>query len=308
MPLGIWLVTRCLPGVFLILVFLGRLGAQEYHEYPANRVTGVNVDQFLGSWTHSETTVTHGILIERVILRHGDPERSGPPGAVLEFHQKLSVAALEGGVHTPPVRHAEQEILYVERGVGELRSGKQAWPLREGIAVLIPPNVEHSLVSKGEDRLEMALLTAIYDPSVRLRKEILVRNRRDLPYSEPMTVWNYDAQCLFGPRDGLHPNETILLITMEPMTTSFPHSHSPHWEEVWLKLPPDDSYAFLGSEVRRQRPNEAFLSPPDGKTWHSIVNLTEKPMYWFYVGHYTEPADYPDWVYAVPSVKPILGP
>jgi quercetin dioxygenase-like cupin family protein len=296
-------VRVCLGGFIFILLSQGWASAQAYQEYPANRVTGVNVDQFIGSWMHSETTITHGVLIERVILSAGDPEKPGPPGAVLEFHKKLSLAALEGGFQTPPVRHAEQEILYIEHGHGELRSGNQTWPLGEGIAVLVPPNVEHWLVNKGDDRLEMVLLTAVYAAGVKLRNDILVRDRRDLPYSEPMTVWNYDAQCLFGPPDGLHPNEAILLVTMEPMTNSFPHSHSPHWEEVWLKLPPDDSFALLGSEVRRQHPNEAFLVPPDGKTWHAVLNLTAKPMYWLYIGHYTEPVDYPDWVYKVPAVK-----
>jgi mannose-6-phosphate isomerase-like protein (cupin superfamily) len=295
-------------GMIVLLICRGQMFTQEYHEYPANRVTHVNVDQFIGSWMHSETDVTHGVLIERVILSTGDPHKPGPPGAVLEYHKRLSVGALEGGVQTPPIRHAEQEILYVEHGNGELRSGNHAWPLREGVAALIPPNTEHAFSNKGEDRLEMALVTAVYDSTVKLRDDILVRDRRTLPYSEPMTVWNYNAQCLFGPPDGVHPNEAILLVTMEPMTNAFPHSHSPHWEEVWLKLPPDGSFAFLGSEVRKQNPNEAFLAPPDGKTWHAVVNLSEKPLYWLYVGHYTEPVEYPAWVYKVPAVKPFALP
>lgn len=289
---------------FLCCISTTVLRGQEYKEYPANRVTGVKVDRFIGSWLHSETTITHGTLIERAILTAGDPEHSGPPGAVLEFHKKLSLAVIEAGMHTSSARHAEQEMLYVEQGKGELRSGNLSWPLHEGIAVLIPPHIEHQFYSIGEDRLEMALITAVYDSAVKLRNDILVRDRRDLPFAEAASVWNYDVQCLFGPPDGLHPNEDVLLVTMEPMTNSFPHSHSPHWEEVWLKLPPDSSYAFLGSEIRAQHPNEAFLAPPDGKTWHSVVNLTNKPLRWLYIGHYTEPISYPTWVYQVPSVSP----
>lgn len=295
---------KALLVVALSSFFVGSLGAQEYKEYPANRLTGVNIDQFIGSWSHSETTITHGVLIERIILRAGNPEQPGPPGAVLEFHKHLSLAALDAGMHTPPVRHAEQEILYIEAGTGELRSEDMSWPLHEGIAVLIPPNIEHTFHNNGKERLEMVLVTATYDSSVKLRSDILVRDRRELPFAEAASVWNYDVQCLFGPPDGLHPNEDVLLVTMEPMTNSFPHSHSPHWEEVWLKLPPDSSYAFLGSEVRLQHPNEAFLAPPDGKTWHSIVNLTDKPLQWLYIAHYTEPVDYPAWVYQVPAVNP----
>jgi quercetin dioxygenase-like cupin family protein len=290
---------------FLLVITGTACLAQEYHEYPANRVTQVNVDQFIGSWKHSEALVTHGTLIERTILRAGDPEKPGPPGAVLEFHRKISVAMLEAGMKTPAGKHSEQEIIYVEGGVGELRSGRMAWPLREGVAALIPPEMEHAFVAGGDDPLEMVLITEAYDSKVKLRKDILVRDRRDLPFAEPMAAWNYNAQCLFGPPDGIDANETILLVSMEPMTNSFPHSHSPHWEEVWLKLPPTGSFALLGSEVRKQDPNEAFLAPPDGKTWHSVINLTEKPLYWLYVGHYTATVDYPKSVYEVPSVKPI---
>jgi len=232
----------------LFIVFGCQLNAQDYHEYPANRVTGVKVDQFIGSWLHSETDVTHGVLIERVILSAGDPHKPGPPGAVLEYHKRISVGVLEDGARTPQTRHMEQEIVYVEKGTGELLSGNLAWPLHEGVAALIPPNLEHAFSNRSNNRLEMVLITAVCDSAVRLRHDILVRDRRSLPYAEPMTVWNYNAQCLFGPPDGLHPNEDILLITMEPMTNSFPHSHSPHWEEVWLKLPPEGSFAFLTME------------------------------------------------------------
>lgn len=67
---------RRLPFAFpLTFLLISPVIAQEYKEYPANRVSGVNVDQFIGYWNHSETTVTHGTLIERIILRAGDPER-----------------------------------------------------------------------------------------------------------------------------------------------------------------------------------------------------------------------------------------
>ena len=130
-------IMRLLSALAVFLIFGAQMSAQEYHEYPANRVTHVNIDQFIGSWLHSETDVTHGVLIERAILSAGDPHKPGPPGAVLEYHKRLSVGVLESGAQTPPVRHAEQEILYVECGTGELLSGNKAWPLHEGIAALV---------------------------------------------------------------------------------------------------------------------------------------------------------------------------
>ena len=82
------------------------------------------------------------------------------------------------------------------------------------------------------------------------------------------------------------------------------HPHTRHWEEVWCKLPPDSSFLFLGSEVRKEEANEAFLVPPNGETVHSVVNLSPRPMSWFYFSHYTIKVDYPGWVYEVPSIPP----
>src|ERR1700682_3276431 len=133
----------------------------EYKEPVPNRELKINVDQYIHAWQQSEPNVTHGVLIERAILKSGDPNHPGPPGQVLEYHRELALATLEAGSITTKMHHREQEILYVEKGQGQLRSGNRRWRLREGLAVLIPPGMEHQLLNEGEDSLTLLLLTEL---------------------------------------------------------------------------------------------------------------------------------------------------
>ncbi len=275
---------------------------QEYREPPSNARIGVSIDRYIGTWRSSEPTATHGTLIERAILRPGDPYQAGPPGAVLEFHKSFSLGTLAPRGRTEPARHVEQEVIYVERGRGRLQSGDARWPLEPGYGGLIPPQTEHVLVNESDEPMTLLVLTDVVENGASSGGAILVRNSAELPYAEKSAHWNYFAKVLFGPKDGLSPYSKVLIVDMFPMTIGAPHPHVPHWEEVWSKLPPDTSYLMLGSEVRRQHPNEAFLVPPNGKTVHSVVNLSDRPMSWFYFSHYTVKVNYPDWVYQVPSV------
>jgi mannose-6-phosphate isomerase-like protein (cupin superfamily) len=222
----------------------------------------------------------------------------------LEFHKDFSLAILQSGARTQPAEHAEEEVLYVESGTGRIESGDQFWPLERGYGVLIPPQIQHVLVNQSDQPMSLLVLTDALEPGVVPRKSILVRGSADLPYAEKSVHWNYFAKLLFGPKDGINPESKILIVDMFPMTVGAPHPHTRHWEEVWCKLPPDSSFLFLGSEVRKEEANEAFLVPPNGETVHSVVNLSPRPMSWFYFSHYTIKVDYPGWVYEVPSIPP----
>lgn len=285
-------------------IFAPAGAGQEYREPASNRAVGVPIDRFIGSWRNSEPVANHGNLVERAILNAGDPYNPGPPGAVLEFHKKFSLATLPGGARTEASRHEEQEVLYIEQGEGRIESSEYYWPLRAGYGVLIPPQTEHVLVNESKEAMTMLVLTDLLEPEANRGKGILVRNSAELPYAEKSAHWSYFAKLLFGPKDGTHSRTKILIVDMFPMTIGAPHPHIPHWEEVWCKLPPGSSYAFLGSEVREQGPNEAFVVPPNGKTVHSVVDLSDRPMSWFYFSRYTVNVEYPDWVYNVPAVPP----
>lgn len=290
--------------ILLCLAFESELGGQTYWEPPSNRMSNVTIDRFIGSWDRSEPELSHGILIERAILRPGDPYELGAPGAVLEYHKKFSLGTLPPVTRTQPGEHAEEEILYIESGKGGIDSGENFWPLEPGYGILIPPHSKHVLINESNEPMTMLILTDTLEEGTAPPKAILVRNSAELPYVEPSVHWNYFAKALFGPKDGLNPESKVLIVDLFPMTMGGPHTHIKHWEEVWCKLPSESAYALLGSEIRLQRPNEAFVVPPTGVTVHSVINLSNKPMSWFYFCHYTINVEYPDWVYEVPSVQP----
>ena len=285
----------------LVLAFL-LLGVAAAQEFPSNRSVGVNVDQFIGSPERSMAKISHETIIARPILTAGDPNKPGPPAAVLEYHKEISLGTLAAGNRTPEVKHEDQEYLYVEKGKGRLESGDKYWPLLSGVGALVPPNAPHAIVNDTEEPLLLLILIDTLQPEVTPRKDILVRDVRQLPIAEKEAHWSYHAKVLFGPKDGINPQSKVLIVTMDSMSLGAPHPHVPHWEEVWCKLPPDTTYATLGSEVRVQKPNECFLVPPTGKTPHSVLNLSDHPMDWFYFGRYTHEVKYPEWVYQVPSV------
>jgi mannose-6-phosphate isomerase-like protein (cupin superfamily) len=297
---------RGVVGMLAAILFAFSWGvlAQEYREPESNSQAQVSIDRYIGSWQDSEPTATHGSLIERAILKPGDPYKPGPPGAVLEFHKDFSLGTLTPGGRTQPSQHEEEEILYLETGSGRIESGENFWPLQPGYGVLIPPHTEHVLVNESKDPMMLLVLTDLLESGATPGKTILVRNSADLPYAEKSAHWNYFAKLLFSPRDGINLVSKILIVDLFPMTIGAPHPHIPHWEEVWCKLPPESSYLFLGSEVREEHPNEAFVVPPNGKTVHSVINLSARPMSWFYFSHYTIKVEYPDWVYQVPSIPP----
>ncbi|MEX2261830.1 MAG: cupin domain-containing protein [Bryobacteraceae bacterium] len=277
-------------------------GAQ-VRAFPSNDQVGVDVDRFIGNPFAALTRVTHEVMFTRSILRKGDPHEPGEPGAVLQYRKDFSVATLMPRNQTPLVELPDQQIFYVQNGEGRLDTGGEYWDLREGIAVLIPPQAKHRFTNTTDKPLNMFMLTWENPAGVTPRKDILVRDVHVLPIAEKNAHWSYMAKNIFHPSDGLHPNEKILIVYMNPMSIGSPHPHPPQWEEVWTKLPPDSAYMMLGSEVREMPPNVGFIAPPNAKTVHSVLNLSkDKTMAWFYFARYTRPApDYKDEVSVAPK-------
>src|SRR5258706_1206131 len=110
---------------------------------PSNEQVGINIDRFIGSPFQSHPEVSHGAIITRTILAHGDPTTIGEPRAVLQYRKELSLGTLTGGSQTPVTTLTEQLFFYVQSGEGRLDDGREYWTLREGIAALIPPRAKH---------------------------------------------------------------------------------------------------------------------------------------------------------------------
>lgn len=253
---------------------------------PSNQVVGIDVNRFVGNPLSSPVRVIQDVIFARSILIHGDPYRPGDPGAVLEYQKDLSVGTILGHRRSSLVQVPEEEFWYVESGKGVLDDGKNSWDLHDGIGVLIPPNARHQVANTSDDPLEMLMLVWTPEPATP-RTDILVRDVTSLTLPAEGAHWNYFGADLFAPEDGLHANEQIAVVYMPPMTIAEPHAHIPHWEEVWVKLPPYSSYLMLGSEVREMPPNTAFLAPPNSQTVHSVVNfMKDKTQAWLYIGHW----------------------
>jgi mannose-6-phosphate isomerase-like protein (cupin superfamily) len=256
------------------------------HELPSNQELGVDINHFIGDPAKSRPYLSHEAIMTRTILTHGDPLSFGQPGAILEYRKELAVGELQPGDQTPLVELADQMFVYIESGEGRLDDGRGYWDLREAIAALIPPHVKHRFINHSDKPLTMLMMLTSEDPKeVTLRKDILVRDGRVLPYLSKNSHWSYLSKILFTAADGLAPAETISIAFMAPMTIAAPHAHPPHREELWIKLPPaEGSFLFLGSEVQPMPANVAFLAPPTGITTHSIMNLSHRIQAWIGTG------------------------
>jgi mannose-6-phosphate isomerase-like protein (cupin superfamily) len=268
---------------------------------PPNHVVGVDIDRFIGNPLSSSVSVTHGVIFTRAILTHGDPYHPGDPGAVLEYRKELSLGTILGNSRTPLVQVPEEQFWYVESGRGRLENGSNYWELREGIGALIPPNAPHQVINSTDEPIQMLMLTWTPDGATP-RSDIVVRDVHALSLPAEGAHWNYFGTDFFAPSDGLHPNEQFAVVYMPPMTIAEPHAHIPHWEEIWVKLPPHRSYLLLGSEVREMLPNTAFLAPPNSQTVHSVVNLRKDTVQaWLYIGHWV-------WKQGPHPERPIVKP
>ena len=251
---------------------------------PANTTNerdGVQIDQFIGDATNATGHLSHGGLMTRAILTHGNPNVPGPAGAVLEFRTQVAKATLLPKSSTPLISIASQFLFYVVSGEGRLDDGKNSWDLHNGITMLIPPDVQRRFVNTSTDPLDMVMVE--WPANAIARKDILVRDVTLLPYCEEENAhWNNMSKCVFTQADGM--TGRVLLVMLMPMTMAAPHPHGPGTEEVWTKLTPGSIPTLLGSELRDMPQYSAFLAPPNGITWHAQINTskTETEM-WLYV-------------------------
>lgn len=245
-----------------------------------NDRTNVQIDRFFGDPMNSAGRLSHGGLLTRTILRNGDPNVPGPAGAVLEFRTQVAKATLLPESRTPLMSLNSQFLFYVVSGEGRLDDGKKSWNLRNGITMLIPPDVQRRFVNTSADPLEMIMVE--WPANALARKDILVRDTALLPFCEENAHWNNMSKCLFSPADGM--TGRALLVMLMPMTMAAPHTHVPGTDEIWTKLTPGNALILLGSELREMPQFSAFLAPMDGQTWHGQINPSRDQIeMWLYV-------------------------
>ncbi len=121
---------------------------------------------------------------------------------------------------------------------------------------------------------------------------MLVRDEDKVPISSSDGLWSHIVKTLFVTADGLATLQTVLTVTLDPLTVGKPHpfpgEDSNEIEEVWTASD-GTTLAFVGNQLRRQTPGVALYHIPDNKTPHTNLNQSEdSPARFLYFGRYRE--------------------
>jgi mannose-6-phosphate isomerase-like protein (cupin superfamily) len=262
------------------------------------QTTGDRIDLYFGDWHTSAPRTTRGSLQQRDILTRGDAMNPTQKGAVLRYLNSYTYATLAPRASTKATRlDGQQEIYFVESGRGTATAGGQTADLYRNIAVLMPANLEFTIKNTGDQPLTMYLINEPTPPGFRPNANMLVRDENKLPISSSDGMWSHIVKTIFVAADGLGTLQTVLTVTLDPLTIGKPHpfpgEDSNEIEEVWTALD-GSSLAFVGNQLRRQTPGMALYHIPDNKTPHTSINQSEDTQVRFlyfarYRGHELRP-------------------
>jgi mannose-6-phosphate isomerase-like protein (cupin superfamily) len=263
-------------------------------ELPTNQESGVDIDQFIGYPGKAFTKISNGLMTQSM-LRAGNPYKPGPAGAVLEYRDDLSVATLPPHYETGAAATDQVTFYYVQDGVGRVDTGPgtQAYDLHKGVGILLAPGTKQHFVNTSDAKLSMIMLSWTKNDGLKVAKPIRVVDSDTSPLSDRRAHWVHASKPMFGEKDGI--NIVILPILIPPGTYAGPHAHPETVEEIWVKTGADTGYAMLGSEIRKIDGTGAFLSPPNGITVHSSMNLTNDPEIWLYLSYRNPHEKRPGW-------------
>jgi mannose-6-phosphate isomerase-like protein (cupin superfamily) len=237
------------------------------------------IDLYFGDWHNSTPRKTHGSLEERDIFTRGDPHNPTQKGAVLRFVNSYTYATLAPHTSTKATRlEGQQEIYFIASGHGTATAAGQTADLFRNIAILMPANLEFTLQNTGDQPLTMYVINEPTPPGFRPNSTMLVRDENQLPISTSNGMWSHIVKTLFVTADGLATLQSVLTVTLDPLTVGKPHpvpgEDSNDIEEVWTALD-GTSLAFVGNELRRQTPGMALYHIPDNQTPHTTINQNE---------------------------------
>jgi mannose-6-phosphate isomerase-like protein (cupin superfamily) len=240
------------------------------------QTTGDRIDLYFDDWHSSSPRTTLGSLQERDIFTGGDPQNPQKKGAVLRYLNSHTYATLAPRASTKATRlDGQQEIYFVESGRGSATAGGETVDLYKNIAVLMPANLEFTLKNTGDEPLAMYVVNEPTPPGFRPNSNMLVRDENKLPITSSNGLWAHIVKTLFVTQDGLGTLQSVLTVTLDPLTIGKPHivDHD-DIEEVWTALD-GSSLAFVSNQLRRQTPGMAFYHIPDNKTPHTNINQDE---------------------------------
>lgn len=261
------------------------------------------IDLFLSDWQGAMPRFEHGSLVLRDILTRGDNFAPPQKGAVLHYANFLALGRLAPGDRTTPSRlEKQQEVYYILSGEGEITAGGDSAKLRKDVAILMPADLEFVMRSTGDEALTMYVInepiSGGFQPKTKMGvKDEAGAHQRTPAGGDPFIVggasghWAHIVKELFSPADGLATEQSVITVTINPLTLGEPHPHKPGQEEIWAAIN-GDTLAFLGTELRIQRPGMAYMLPPDAATIHSNINVSDKPVKFLYFAKFPEGDNY----------------
>lgn len=243
---------------------------------------------FMKNWKDSAPRTVFGTLVERDILTpcDGTSERPKTKGAVLTAITRLTYATLAPGKSTTPATMTgEQKIFYFVSGAGVLTGDQQNTEARDGIGVLVPPNVKFMLKNVGKEPLAMYIVTEPIPAGFTPKKEIVVKDERGTVWSSNNVHWSHNYKNFITSQDGLATLTGMGPVWYMPGTIGQPHAHGDPVEEIWFAIY-GDTTVLLGKQFFHLSPGTAYKIPPTGFTGHANINASDKPikMFWMMRG------------------------
>jgi mannose-6-phosphate isomerase-like protein (cupin superfamily) len=265
------------------------------------------IDLFISDWQGSLPRFEHGSLVLRDILIRGDHFAPSQKSAVLRAANFFAYGRLAPGNWTTPAKlEGQQEVYYVLGGEGEITAGGDTAKLRKDMAVLMPAGLEFVMKSTGQEPLTMYVINeptpAGFHPKDKMAvKDEAMARQRTPAAADPYIVggasghWAHIVRELFSPADGLATEQSVITVTVNPLTMGEPHPHRPGQEEVWAAID-GTSLIMMGTELRVQKPGMAYMLPPDFATVHSNINAGDTPVKFLYFARFPEGDN---WTHAV---------
>ncbi|MFA6472024.1 MAG: cupin domain-containing protein [Candidatus Latescibacterota bacterium] len=244
----------------------------------------LDVQPYVNTWKDSPLHAGHGGFAEQEIFTPGDPVNPPRKGAVLKYLKAFNHAFLYGGQKTTLLRNdREQMIFYIMDGSGLVEAGGMAREITEGCGIFIPAGLEYRFINNTGKPLEAIIIVEGIPAGFKPSRSMTVRNYRDA--MPGFCCWAYTTYSLFSKNDGLAEPMGIAVVAVEKYGMGSPHFHVEGCEEIWLKVKGEENPLLLGKKLLRQNIGEAFYPPPNGLIPHAVINPTETPMYWLYIGN-----------------------
>jgi mannose-6-phosphate isomerase-like protein (cupin superfamily) len=265
------------------------------------------IDLFISDWQGSLPRFEHGSLVLRDILIRGDNFAPAQKSAVLRAANFFAYGHLAPGNWTTPTKlEGQQEVYYVLGGEGEITAGGDTAKLRKDMAVLMPAGLEFVMKSTGAEPLTMYVINEPTPPGFHPKDKMAVKDEATARQRTPAAAdayivggasghWAHIVRELFSPADGLATEQSVITVTVNPLTMGEPHPHRPGQEEVWAAID-GTSLIMMGTELRVQKPGMAYMLPPDSATVHSNINAGDTPVKFLYFAKFPEGDN---WTHAV---------